>query len=127
MNPGTPRGGAPRRGPANPPRQPAPPAMTAPLNLMGGAPPGPAPMAPPPVNPPPVNPPPAAAPTRRTRRTVDLTPAQHRALDIWQRDAADRLGLARVTGQEVLTALIDRLLSDPTLTTQITRAIASRR
>lgn len=79
----------------------------------------------------------AAAPTEpvvlgrtrssRTRRTVDLSPAQHRALDIWQRDAADRLGLARVTGQEVLTALIDQLLSDPRLSAQITRSIQARR
>ena len=64
---------------------------------------------------------------QRTRRTVDLTPATHRALDIWQRDAADRLGFARVTGQEVLTALIDQLLVDPKLSTQITRAIQARR
>src|ERR1700755_1678506 len=59
----------------------------------------------------------------RTRRTVDLSPGQHRALDIWQREAADRLGRARVTGQEVLTALIDQLLADPKLAAQITRAI----
>jgi hypothetical protein len=49
----------------------------------------------------------AAAPTEpvaigRTRnpqtiRTVDLSPVQHRALDIWQREAADRFGLARVS------------------------------
>jgi hypothetical protein len=44
---------------------------------------------------------------------VDRTPATHRALDIWQREAADRLGFARVTGQEVLCALIEHLLSDP--------------
>jgi hypothetical protein len=79
----------------------------------------------------------AAAPTEpvaigrtrvsRTRRTVDLSPAQHRALDIWQRDAADRLGLARVTGQEVLAALVDQLLSDPKLSAQITRTIRARR
>ncbi|MDT5201602.1 MAG: hypothetical protein QOH34_3124 [Mycobacterium sp.] len=49
----------------------------------------------------------------RTRRTVDRTPATHRALGIWQREAADRLGFARVTGQEVLCALIEHLLSDP--------------
>ncbi|MGH3958570.1 hypothetical protein [Mycobacterium sp.] len=65
--------------------------------------------------------------TQRTRRTVDLSPAQHRALDIWQREAADRLGLARVTGQEVLVALVDQLLSDPNLSTQITRIIRDRR
>jgi hypothetical protein len=64
---------------------------------------------------------------QRTRRTVDLPPATHRALDIWQREAADRLGVARVTGQEVLTALIDQLLADPKLAAQITRAIQERR
>lgn len=65
--------------------------------------------------------------TQRTRRTVDLPASTHRALDIWQREAADRLGVARVTGQEVLTALIDQLLVDPKLTAQITRAIKDRR
>ena len=65
--------------------------------------------------------------TQRTRRTVDLPAATHRALDIWQREAADRLGVARVTGQEVLTALIDQLLADPKLTAQITRNIQERR
>jgi hypothetical protein len=64
---------------------------------------------------------------QRTRRTVDLPAATHRALDIWQREAADRLGVARVTGQEVLTALIDQLLADPKLSAQITRAIQDRR
>ena len=64
---------------------------------------------------------------QRTRRTVDLPAATHRALDIWQREAADRLGVARVTGQEVLTALIDQLLVDPKLAAQITRAIKDRR
>jgi len=65
--------------------------------------------------------------TPRTRRTVDLSPAQHRALYNWQREAADRIGVARVTGQEVITALIDHLLSDPRLSAQITRTIQSRR
>ncbi|OBK91664.1 hypothetical protein A5645_02145 [Mycobacterium asiaticum] len=64
---------------------------------------------------------------QRTRRTVDLSPATHRALDIWQRDAADRLGLARVTGQDVITALIEQLLVDPNLSAQIVRAIQARR
>jgi hypothetical protein len=35
--------------------------------------------------------------------------------------------VARVTGQEVLTALIDQLLSDPNLATQIVHAIQDRR
>ncbi|MBW0018539.1 MAG: hypothetical protein JO236_13480 [Mycobacterium sp.] len=64
---------------------------------------------------------------QRTRRTVDLSASTHRALDIWQREAADRLGVARVTGQEVITALIDQLLVDPKLTDQVTRAIHARR
>ena len=64
---------------------------------------------------------------QRTRRTVDLPAPTHRALDIWQREAADRLGVARVTGQEVLSALIDQLLVDPKLTAQITRAVQARR
>jgi hypothetical protein len=70
-----------------------------------------------------------AAPSRdrRTRRTVDLPLATHRALDVWQREAADRMGVARVTGQEVLIALIDQLLADPKLASQITRAIQARR
>ncbi len=64
---------------------------------------------------------------RRTRRTVDLPLATHRALDVWQREAADRIGVARVTGQEVLSALIEQLLVDPKLSAQITRAIQARR
>src|ERR1700739_1661310 len=64
---------------------------------------------------------------QRTRRTVDLTPATHRALDIWQRNAADRLGLARVTGQEVISALIELLLSDAKLSAEVTRSIRERR
>jgi hypothetical protein len=64
---------------------------------------------------------------QRTRRTVDLSPATHRALDIWQRDAADRLGFARVTGQEVICALIEQLLSDPKLSVEVTRRIRDRR
>ncbi len=64
---------------------------------------------------------------QRTRRTVDLSPATHRALDIWQRDAADRLGYARVTGQEVISALIELLLRDPKLSAEVIRTIRERR
>jgi hypothetical protein len=64
---------------------------------------------------------------QRTRRTVDLSPATHRALDIWQRDAADRLGFARVTGQEVISALIELLLKDAKLSAEVTRSIRERR
>jgi hypothetical protein len=68
-----------------------------------------------------------SARSQRTRRTVDLPASTHRALDIWQREAADRLGVARVTGQEVLIALVDQLLVDPKLSAQVTRAIESKR
>jgi hypothetical protein len=64
---------------------------------------------------------------QRTRRTVDLSLTTHRALDAWQQEAADRLGVARVTGQEVFTALIEQLLTDPKLADQITRVIQARR
>jgi hypothetical protein len=65
--------------------------------------------------------------SQRTRRTVDLSPATHRALDIWQREAADRLGYARVTGQEVISALIELLLTDGRLSAEVTRSIRERR
>jgi hypothetical protein len=78
-------------------------------------------------SPPQIVSPPREQAARRTRRTVDLPVATHRALDIWQRDAADRLGVARVTGQEVLAALVDQLLVDAKLAAQITRAIQARR
>ncbi|CPS23608.1 potassium-transporting ATPase subunit C [Mycobacteroides abscessus] len=63
---------------------------------------------------------------KNVRRTVDLTPTQHRALDVWQGDTAERLGLARVTGQEVLSALVDRLLADKALAEAITQALSER-
>lgn len=69
----------------------------------------------------------AAVRQKNVRRTVDLAPAAHRALDGWQSAVADRLGLARVTGQEVLAALVDRLLTDDELGDQITQAIAANR
>ena len=89
------------------------------------------------AGPPPVTPYVAAAPTEpfavgrtrspKTRRTVDLSPAQHRALDIWQREAADRLGVARVTGPDGLTARHVQMLSDPRLSAEITRSLQRRR
>lgn len=61
---------------------------------------------------------------KNVRRTVDLTPTQHRALDVWQGETAERLGLARVTGQEVLSALVNRLLADKALAEAITQTLA---
>lgn len=70
---------------------------------------------------------PAAVRQKNVRRTVDLSPTTHRSLDNFQRDTADRLGLARVTGQDVLAALVDRLLVDGELAEQITAAIGGKR
>lgn len=70
---------------------------------------------------------PIAVRQKNVRRTVDLSPTAHRALDTWQRGAADRLGLARVTGQDVIAALVDQLLADAELSEQIIRAIAAQR
>jgi hypothetical protein len=64
---------------------------------------------------------------KNVRRTVDLSPIAHRGLDNWQRSAADKLGLARVTGQEVLAALVEELLSDQALSDRITDAISEGR
>ena len=76
----------------------------------------------------PASKPPAPAVVRQktVRRTVDLSPVQHRALDKWQSELADRLGLARVTGQDVLSALVDQLLADDQLAAQIASVIASK-
>lgn len=70
---------------------------------------------------------PMAVRQKNVRRTVDLSPTAHRALDSWQRGAADRLGLARVTGQDVIAALVDQLLADADLSEQIIRNIAAQR
>ena len=70
---------------------------------------------------------PAGRSAKTVRRTVDLSPTAHRGLDGWQRAAADHLGLARVTGQDVLAALVDRLLADSELSDQIVQNIAERR
>ncbi len=70
--------------------------------------------------------PPTRPPRQKlVRRTVDLAPATHRALDAWQSARAEDLGLARVTGQQVLAALIEQLLHDDALAEQITNTIAA--
>jgi len=76
--------------------------------------------------------PPTEAPRRAVRdkdvrRTVDLSPAQHRRLDVWQREAADNLGYARVTGQEVLSALVDLLLDHPDISVRVIGMLPNRR
>ncbi len=67
---------------------------------------------------------PAAVPARQSvRRTVDLPLAAHRDFEQWRHDAAAELGLTRVTGQEVLVALVDELLRDQRLAKRIRKTI----
>lgn len=79
------------------------------------------------VDPAPTEVPRRAVRERDVRRTVDLSPAQHRRLDVWQREAADQLGYARVTGQEVLSALVDLLLDDRDVSARVMRMLPGRR
>ena len=61
------------------------------------------------------------------RRTVDLPLEDHRRFDQRRHDAAGDLGLTRVTGQEVLAALIHTLLIDERLSRKVARTIAAGR
>lgn len=79
------------------------------------------------TNPAPTEVPRRAVRERDVRRTVDLSPAQHRRLDVWQREAADQLGYARVTGQEVLSTLVDLLLDDRDVSARVMRMLPGRR
>ncbi len=63
--------------------------------------------------------PPARA-AKPVRLTVDLTPELHAQLQRWCTDAAPEVGRPRVAGQQVLRALIGRLLADHGLARQIT-------
>lgn len=60
----------------------------------------------------------------KVRRTVDLSPTHHTALDTWCTETARELGKARVTGQDVLRTLVAQLLTDETLARKIRKALA---
>lgn len=57
--------------------------------------------------------------TKPVRRSVDLSPAHHDRLTQWCAEAADMIGTARVTGQDVIRALVARLLMDEALAQRI--------
>ncbi|MGH3972242.1 MAG: hypothetical protein ACRDS9_02795 [Pseudonocardiaceae bacterium] len=57
--------------------------------------------------------------TKPVRRSVDLSPAYHVKLTQWCAETADLIGATRVTGQDVIRALVARLLMDETLARKI--------
>lgn len=57
--------------------------------------------------------------TKPVRRSVDLSPAYHARLTQWCRDTAEEIGATRVTGQDVIRALVARLLADQNLSRRI--------
>lgn len=61
----------------------------------------------------------AAVQTKPVRSTVDLSPARHAALKRWSGEIAVEIGRSRVTTQDVLRALVVRLLTDEVLARKI--------
>ncbi|MDQ2791451.1 MAG: hypothetical protein DLM60_06495 [Pseudonocardiales bacterium] len=57
--------------------------------------------------------------TKPVRRSVDLSPTYHIKLTQWCAETADSIGTARVTGQDVIRALVARLLMDESLARKI--------
>ncbi|MGH3670514.1 MAG: hypothetical protein ACRDSH_07740 [Pseudonocardiaceae bacterium] len=57
--------------------------------------------------------------TKPVRRSVDLSPTYHVKLTQWCAETADIIGTARVTGQDVIRALVARLLMDEALARRI--------
>lgn len=66
--------------------------------------------------------PPATTPRVRAkaiRKTVDLPPQRYSDLTKWCAETAVELGVSRITGQDVLNALVAQLLTDETLAGRI--------
>jgi hypothetical protein len=61
------------------------------------------------------------------RRSVDLSPTHHAKLTEWCNETAVQLDTARVTGRDVLRALVRRLLTDETLAREIRADLADDR
>ena len=61
---------------------------------------------------------------RPVRKTVDLAPARYAALTEWCAESAGQLGVARVTGQDVLAGLVELLLTDETTARRLRAQLA---
>lgn len=57
------------------------------------------------------------------RRSLDLSPAHHDALTMWCAETAPEVGRARLTGSDVLRALVKRLLTDEAFAGSIRRQL----
>lgn len=61
------------------------------------------------------------------RLTVDVSPADHAALLRWCLDAASDLGVARVSGQALIRAMLRQALSSATVRADITSEVGRLR
>lgn len=56
---------------------------------------------------------------KRVRSTIDLSPMRHAALKTWCNETAVEIGKTRVTTQDVMQALVARLLTNETFSRQV--------
>lgn len=69
---------------------------------------------------------PVAAPhVKPIRSTIDLPPMRHASLKSWCGETAVQIGRSRVTTQDVMRTLVDRLLTDETLARKIREDLRS--
>ena len=64
--------------------------------------------------------------SKPVRSTLDLPPAVHRDFQAWLHVSAVTMGRARLTKQQILEALVRRLLQDETLASNILDDIRSQ-